>query len=442
MDPGPNRLLAAARASANLTQEQLAEAANLQVEAITGRPGGMDADYISKLERGVHTWPNKHYRQALRTALGVARDADLGFYSSRTPRVILDPVAPPTAEGTDEDVNRLAFLQALAATIAGAAAGDPIAEAMGRAAKGTVPARAGATEVAQLNQAIDVFGGWQDLYGGGVCREAIAGHVAWATQLLGAEASDGTRAELHRVVGFLVDVAGWGAFDAGYHDDARSYFRLALHCAEQGDDWGLRANVLSDMARQAIYLGRPDDGLSLIELAQVRQDRQTPTVRAMLSTVRARALAKLNRPQDCQAAVRTAEDHFTDSDPANDPGWITYFDEADLYGDTGHALLGVALDGHYVTDTRDRLHRAITGYPDNQARSRAFALGKLAILELAQGDPTSGVRYAGQALAADATLHSARAVADLKALDTALSLRCTIPGAQDVRHQIQQTVRV
>ena len=43
---------------------------------------------------------------------------------------------------------------------------------------------------------------------------------------------------------------------------------------------------------------------------------------------------------------------------------------------------------------------------------------------------------------AQRALHSARAVADLKALDTALSLRCTIPGAQDVRHQIQQTVRV
>ena len=232
----------------------------------------------------------------------------------------------------------------------------------------------------------------------------------------------------------------------------RRYFRvvldggesivLALHAAKEAGDRPLGSYILSSMSRQMIHLGRPDDGLSLIELAQVRQDRQTPTVRAMLSTVRARALAKLNRPQDCQAAVRTAEDHFTDSDPANDPGWITYFDEADLYGDTGHALLGVALDGHYVTDTRDRLHRAITGYPDNQARSRAFALGKLAILELAQGDPTSGVRYAGQALAADATLHSARAVADLKALDTALSLRCTIPGAQDVRHQIQQTVRV
>ena len=40
MDPGPNRLLAAARASANLTQEQLADAADLH-------PG-----YLGTVERG------------------------------------------------------------------------------------------------------------------------------------------------------------------------------------------------------------------------------------------------------------------------------------------------------------------------------------------------------------------------------------------------------
>lgn len=442
MEPAPNRLLAAARAAANLTQDQLAEAANAEVEAITGSLGGMDADYISKLERGVHTWPNKHYRQALRTVLAVARDADLGFYSSRTRRATVGgAVTSPAAEGID-DVNRQAFLRALAATVAGVAVGDPIAEAITRPATGKVPTRVGAAEVVQLNHAIDMFGGWQDLYGGGVCRDAIAGHVAWATQLLGAQATDVTKMELNRVVGFLVDVAGWGAFDAGYHDAAGKYFHLALHCAEQGNDWGLRANVLSDMARQAIYIGRPDDGLSMIELAQVRQDRQTPTVRAMLSTVRARALAKLNRPQDCQCAVRAAEDHFADAQPSDDPGWITYFNEAHLYGDTGHAMLDVALDGHYIADTRNRLHRAVTSYSAEQARSRAFALGKLAILELTQGDAPTGVLHARQALAADASLRSARAVDDLKALDAALSLRSDVSGAQDVRQQIQQTVQV
>jgi transcriptional regulator with XRE-family HTH domain len=441
MESAPNVRLAEARAAAGLTQGQLAELGNAQVEQDTGRLGGMDADYVSKLERGIHTWPNKHYRQALRAVLGAARDADLGFFSARVRRANVGGGASDQAAEGISDVNRQAFLKALAATVAGVAAGDPIAEAMSRPASGVVPSRVGAAEVAEVGHATDVFGGWQDLYGGGVCRDALAAHVSWATQLLGAEATDATKTELYQAVGFLIDVAGWGAFDAGYHEDARSYFRLALSCAEQGNDWGLRANVLSDMARQAVYVGRPDDGLSLVELAQVRWDRQTPTVRAMLATVHARALAKLGRAGDCQAAVRTAEDNFAGSQPGEDPDWIAYFNEAHLYGDTGHAMLDVALGGDYVNDTRDRLHRAVTSYSTDQARSRAFAVGKLAILELAKGDAHAGVLHARQALMADAPLRSARAVDDLKALDRALSARPGLAGAQDVREQIQQAVQ-
>jgi transcriptional regulator with XRE-family HTH domain len=283
----------AARAAARLTQESLAELANAQVEAATGKPGAMDADYVSKLERGVHRWPGKHYRQALRAVLRADTDRDLGFYSTRRRAVTGGGDLSETAQGGD-DVKRQAFLRAVAASIAGMAIGDPIAEAVGRAATGGTPARLGATDVQQVDHAINLFGEWQDLYGGGVCKDAIAGQVTWATGLLNASATDKVKNDLYRSVGFLVDVAGWGAFDVGDHDTARKYFNLALHCAEQAGDWGLRANVLSDMARQAIYVGRPDDGLSLIELAQVRQDRQTPTVRAMLSTVHARTLAKVN----------------------------------------------------------------------------------------------------------------------------------------------------
>ena len=334
-------------------------------------------------------------------------------------------------------MNRQAFLRTLAATVAGAAAGAPAAEAISRSKSGEVPARVGAAEVEQLRHANEMFAGWQDLYGGGACRDAIAGQVAWATRLLGAQATEETRAELHRVVGFLVNIAGWGAFDAGYHQDARRYFQLALQLAEQGGDWGLRANVLSDMSRQAIYVARPDEGLSLIELAQVRQDRQTPTTQAMLSGVRARTLAKLDRAQECQGAVRAAEDYFAGRQPAGDPDWIAYYDEAELYAETGHAMFDVALDGQYLSDARDRLHRAVAGYPAEQARSRALTVGKLAILELAKGDPHAGVEYARQAVSAGAPLRSARAVDVLTTLDQALGTRTDISGARDVREQIR-----
>jgi transcriptional regulator with XRE-family HTH domain len=435
----PNQRLTAARVVTGLTQQQLADLGNLEVERATGRIGAMDADYISKLERGVITWPSKPYRRAIGTVLGRTSDTELGFYSTRSRRVAVNGDTADVPGGID-DVNRNAFLKALAAAVGGMAVGDPVAEAVSCTATGNIPTRVGMTEVAQVNHAIDVFGGWQDLYGGGVCRDALAGQVTWAVKLLGADAPDTVKQELYRSVGFLVDVAGWGAFDAGHHQAARNYFRLALHCAEQGNDWGLRANVLSDMARQAVYIGQADDGLSLIELAQVRQDRQTSTVRAMLSTVRARSLAKLERDEEAYGAVRLAEDEFANQPPGNDPDWITYFNEAHLYGDTGHAMLDIAMRNRYVEDTRDRLRNAVTRYTHEQARSRAFAVGKLGILELTVGDPQAGMLYGRQALTAAAPLRSRRAADDLKALQQALATRPKVSGSEELRWEIQKTV--
>jgi transcriptional regulator with XRE-family HTH domain len=79
-----NDLLRAAREAAGLTQAQVAALANAEVERLTGTLGAMDADYVGKLERGVHRWPNRHYRMALVAVLRGRREADLGFFSTRS----------------------------------------------------------------------------------------------------------------------------------------------------------------------------------------------------------------------------------------------------------------------------------------------------------------------------------------------------------------------
>jgi hypothetical protein len=54
------------------------------VAAQTGRDMAIDGNYVSKLERGVITWPNSAYRAAFRTFFNAESDADLGFYPYRT----------------------------------------------------------------------------------------------------------------------------------------------------------------------------------------------------------------------------------------------------------------------------------------------------------------------------------------------------------------------
>jgi hypothetical protein len=212
---------------------------------------------------------------------------------------------------------------------------------------------------------------------------------------------------------------------------------MALACAERAGDWGLRANVVSDLARQALFLGRTDDALSLIEMAQVRADRLTATTRSMLGCVHAQILAALGRPRDALRAVGVAEEEFARSRPQVDPGWIRYFDEPHLHGDAGRALLAVALHDGQAAVARDRLWQAVSGYPTGHERSRALAVGELAVLELRVGDPQAGLLYAQRALSAGVSMQSARSSANLRLLDDAL--RAT-PGAdaRELREEIRR----
>jgi transcriptional regulator with XRE-family HTH domain len=84
--PISNFKLRSKRLAAGITESQVAEEVARLVAAQTGRELAIDGNYVSKLERGVITWPNRAYRQAFRTLFGVANDADLGFYPSRTRR--------------------------------------------------------------------------------------------------------------------------------------------------------------------------------------------------------------------------------------------------------------------------------------------------------------------------------------------------------------------
>lgn len=67
-----------------MTESQVAEEVARIVAAQTGRDHAIDGNYVSKLERGVITWPNRAYRQAFRTLFNVLNDVELGFYPSRT----------------------------------------------------------------------------------------------------------------------------------------------------------------------------------------------------------------------------------------------------------------------------------------------------------------------------------------------------------------------
>lgn len=84
--PQINLNLRLKRLTVGITEGQVAEEVARLVAVQTGRELAIDANYVSKLERGVITWPNRAYREAFRTFFDAASDAELGFYPSRTRR--------------------------------------------------------------------------------------------------------------------------------------------------------------------------------------------------------------------------------------------------------------------------------------------------------------------------------------------------------------------
>lgn len=279
-----------------------------------------------------------------------------------------------------------------------------------------VPTHVGGTEIEQIHTAAGVFTGWDHTYGGGLVREAVLAQLRFSASLLEATYPEDLSNPLHSAVGYLAHTCGFMAFDAYAHDDARRAFRFALACAEEAEDWQLRAKILSSMARQAIWVGQPDKGLTLAEHALVRADRLTATERAMLHTARARALAKMGRAQDTMVAIDTADNQFAHSRPANDPPWMGYYDAAQHAGDTGHALFDLAIHGHSSAEASTRLAFAVAGHTATFARSRAISQIKLASLTMATGDPHEAAAIGSAALEAAGTIRSRRAADDLREL--------------------------
>jgi transcriptional regulator with XRE-family HTH domain len=222
----PNQRLSGARRERRLTQDQLAQAVREVYWRLFEKEAAIDAEHVSKLERGIITWPNARYRAALREVLGADTDAELGFYY-RHPRDTVEAGADAREVDT---ARRDEFISLVAGLGTGACLGvsglsalpDPVREVLARAAEpADPPSRVGCTEVQQVRFATELFRSWRGRYGGGACREPLFAQLRWAAGLLRGQAEDTIRPELYSAVGSLAQVAGWGDIDAGYHDTAR-----------------------------------------------------------------------------------------------------------------------------------------------------------------------------------------------------------------------------
>lgn len=350
----------------------------------------------------------------------------LGRGSTTTPSESLDPV--------DRRALLLGGLAALAPV--------DLVSLVTPTAQPEIPQEIRRREIALLERAADHIHAMDNAHGGGgLVAEMANGSMAWAVRLLPVKCPEALRPHLLSAVARLGLVVGASQFDAYAHADARVSFRLAAECAEEGRNWHLRAKTYSFMARQAIWTGDPDTGLTDAEKGLVRSDRITATERAMLHTARARAFGKMGDVSNTLMAVGDADAAFDQANPAEDPPWMAYYDHAQHHGDTAHALYDLAIRaGQDPGRAAERFKIAVEGHGQEFARSRAISQTKWASLNMAKGDPHKAVVLGHLALDEVGKLTSRRAADDLRELSHFAARHRAIPGAADLRERIDATV--
>ena len=406
-----------------MSRQELAELVNAWVFYHAGERVELDHNYVGKLERGVIRWPRRLYRQAFRAVLHTETDAQLGFYTQRR------------RSGTVRAVDRQQFLRASGVVLA-----LPWMELFAPSKPALVPAKVGMDDIKAVRDAVAALMTLTNTHGGGLAREAAFAQLRWSAQLLRADCPEGLRPDLFAAIASLANCAGFMAADVDAHEDSRRAFRFGLACAEQSGNWHMQAWLLGNMALQAIWSGRPDDGLTFADMALVRADRLTATERARLHTDRARALAKLpGRTQDALAAVGASDDEFGHATPTDQPHWMPPHDHVWHYAVTAYALLDLSIAGKRTPAGR-RLTYAVSHDKQGYARLRAIARTKHATLLMATGDPREAAAIGHRALDEAGILRSRRAVDDLRELRRFAGRHSQITEVAELRGRIAEVI--
>jgi hypothetical protein len=262
-------------------------------------------------------------------------------------------------------------------------------------------------ELDLLESTTVMFRKWDAQCGGGLRRKAVVGQLHEVTDLLQEPQPETTTRKLFKVAAELAELAGWMSYDVGLQPTAQKYFVLAVHAAKEAGDKPLGSYVLSSMSRQMIHLGRPEDALELIHLAQYgSRDCASPRTQSMLYAMEARAYANMGQPGKCKRAVRMAEDTFADADDWDepDPDWIRFFSEAELHGENSHSYRDLAYvagrSPTYASLAEPVMQRAVELFSEDDEHQRSYALNLIgmATVHLLRREPEQSTVLAEQAM--------------------------------------------
>lgn len=230
-----------------------------------------------------------------------------------------------------------------------------------------------------------------------------------------------TGRHLHAVTGQVTEHAGWLAFDAAKHAEARHWWLEALHAARMVDDRETMVVALASMSLQAARTNRPREAIDLAQAAQrAAGSNAAPRLRALLYAREALGYAGDGNALMANRTLAKAAATLEEGRRGDDPGWIDFFDCADL---SSHRTIA-AFDLHDLRHAEESARIAFESadenlYPRNFAlygARLARVLTRLNETEEAMSLTTRAIAHThalGSARAIDETANAVRAIAEV-----------------------------
>lgn len=215
---------------------------------------------------------------------------------------------------------------------------------------------------------------------------------------------DATGREVYRAAGGLAALAGICAYDADLQGIAQRYFFQSLRMAKASGDRGFGGYVVALLANQALYRGLNRQAIQYTETAlRGAQGHLSPALITDLSTLQAKAYARMGDREGCHVSMTRAEDAASRIKLSEEPPETSYVQVGLVETQHAEALRTLGdLDA-----ARAYAEQSVTA-AGTHARGRVHRLATLATIRAGQRDADGATDAAWQMLDHAAGMESRR----------------------------------
>lgn len=298
--------------------------------------------------------------------------------------------------------------------------------------------RVGMRDVRAIKDAAGMFMQLDFKYGGGHGHKALRHYFRHEVlPLLDVSYSEKVGTALFGAAAEVSQLLAWTAYDTGNHRLAHRYLSSTLRLTQVIDDRMFGARILGNLSHQANYLGNHAQAVQLARAAvEGAKGRATPRAMSNYWAMEARALSNAGEKAGAARAMNEAERHFEHADSAEDPAWLSYFDEAELTGEFCHCFRDLRMRREAV----EQAQRAVDSTDPAYARTLGFCRMVLAQSQLIDGELEAAVTTASLAVDGGDSLQSSRFQRYVTDFQAEVSTHATHPAVVAFNEKVSEAL--